>query len=81
MEKKPTDPDLKPIDRKNTPVVFMFQPTHYKIVPGDKLQEWERDLSEKVGLKGFKRADGGEMRGIATYSWCGDVIMDDCDDI
>jgi len=32
------------------PVVFMFQPTHYEIVPPERLKEWERDMRKRVGL-------------------------------
>jgi hypothetical protein len=78
MADKPSDPDLKPFPKEGRPVVFMFQPTHYKIIPPDKLQEWERDVAEKVGLEGFKR-DKSIAQGIACGSWCNGPIFDDSD--
>jgi hypothetical protein len=79
MADKPSDPDLKPFPKEGRPVVFMFQPTHYKVVSPDKLQEWERKLVEKVGLEGFKRDDSIKTAIIATDSNTGGPGYDDCD--
>jgi hypothetical protein len=36
---------------KNMPAVFMFQPTHYKMMTSPKeLREWERLMIEYVGM-------------------------------
>ena len=32
------------------PVVFMFQPTHYEVVPPERLSEWEEAMRTKVGF-------------------------------
>ncbi len=48
------------------PVVFMFQPTGYEIVRGDRLKEWEILLKELVGLE----VDASMLAGTATVSCC-----------
>jgi hypothetical protein len=59
----------------------MFQPTHYEVVTGDRLQEWEYDLAEKVGLRGLKLANTELFS--RSYSSCpgkgGGLFSDDCD--
>ena len=61
----------------NVPTVLMFQPTQFEIVPPEKVSEWEATLQERVGLQPVQ-----EMRpGIRCYSFCGDVIFDDCDEL
>lgn len=32
------------------PVIFMLQPTHYEVLPPERLSEWEADMRERVGL-------------------------------
>jgi hypothetical protein len=59
----------------------MFQPTQYQVIEGDKLQQWEKDLKEKVGLKGVN-VDMARM-GTPTYCKCDpyDPMFDDCDQL
>jgi hypothetical protein len=81
MENKSENSGMKKFSRENVPVVFMFQPTQYKEVEGEKLQQWEKDLIEKVGLK------GAEIERMAirnpTYCKCDpyDPMFDDCDQL
>jgi hypothetical protein len=32
------------------PIAFMLQPTHYEIVPPERLKEWEELMIKRVGL-------------------------------
>ena len=32
------------------PVVFTFQPTHYRVVPPEKLAEWEENMRTLIGF-------------------------------
>lgn len=32
------------------PVVFMFQPTEYEVVPSERLAEWESTMRKNVGF-------------------------------
>jgi len=36
--------------RAKEPVVFMFQPTEYEVVPPERLSEWERLMRTEVGF-------------------------------
>jgi hypothetical protein len=36
--------------RPKEPVVFMFQPTEYEVVPPERLSEWERLMRTEVGF-------------------------------
>ena len=36
--------------RPTEPVVFMFQPTEYEVVPPERLSEWERLMRTEVGF-------------------------------
>jgi hypothetical protein len=36
--------------RPKEPVVFMFQPTDYEVVPPERLSEWERLMQTEVGF-------------------------------
>lgn len=60
------------------PTVFMFQPTKYVILEGDRLQEWEKHMREDVGLN-------GQLTTGATgcVSLCGTKPerRDDCDSL
>ncbi len=38
------------IPRGPIPTVFHFQPTRYEVVTGDRLEEWERLMRQRVGL-------------------------------
>jgi hypothetical protein len=72
-------------EKMPAPVVWMFQPTDYEVVTGDRLKEWERDMREQVLASA--RADITITieivitTGTATYcrSGPGDAAYDDCD--
>ena len=63
------------IPREKIPSVFMYQPTKFEVVTGDKLKEWETNLRERVGMRGinFQLPEGGSC----TACRCPDA--DDCD--
>jgi hypothetical protein len=58
---------------QTVPAVFMFQPTEFEDVPVERLDEWEKDLREFVGLDGAKLLAGA----TGTTSKC--PKKDDCD--
>lgn len=69
---------------RTVPVVFMFQPTHYRVVSTPKeLQLWEQMMIERVGFernspilkRGPKTAR--MMRGRETISGKAPMTMDD----
>jgi hypothetical protein len=70
------DAGLEPIQTEVLPSVLMFQPTHYEVIRGDRLEEWERLMSERVGLRPHLPRQGG---GSPSISWCDG--LDDCDEI
>jgi hypothetical protein len=59
------------------PVVFMFQPTRFRVIPPDRLSEWEELMKNRVGIPaiigGFPAGGGA----TGTVSDCPDA--DDCD--
>ena len=61
---------------KTIPAVFMFQPTEFEDVPVDRLDEWENDLRESVGLD---LEDAALKPGGATRSTSKSPKKDDCD--
>lgn len=62
----------------NVPTVLMFKPTEFEVVPQERMGEWETTLRKQVGLA----TSPDLMRsGTPCYSWCGDVIFDDCDEL
>ena len=68
-------PIPKEFPRAPVPAVFMFQPTRFEVVVGERLREWESLLKARVGLRG----DLGNLAGLATISFCD--FADDCDQI
>ncbi len=64
----------KEFPRGPLPAVFMFQPTRYEVVTGERLKEWETLLRENVGLR-------GELRAVGLPSICFCPGADDCDQI
>jgi hypothetical protein len=61
------------------PVVLMFRPTHYVIVPREKLQAWEELLRNEVGVV---RTEAEKARNTSeTICMCGGEGhgYDDCD--
>ncbi len=65
---------------RTRPAVFMFQPTHYEVVTGDRLQEWEDALAERVGLRGLSLASAGSQAMSSCISFCPNFV-DDCDQV
>ena len=63
------------VQDKPKPVVFMFQPTRFEVVKGEKLKEWEKLLQERVGFR--SRGGSFEDGGTCCVSYCPDA--DDCD--
>ncbi|MGS2642691.1 hypothetical protein [Streptosporangium sp. LJ11] len=61
------------------PVVFMFQPTRFETVTGDRLAEWESYMMQNVGIGNVTDAFTLKATGSATYSWCGNNSIDECD--
>jgi hypothetical protein len=70
------------------PIVAMFRPTHYEVVPQHKLAEWETALANHVGLDAVTFArkrtatqcacagpppEGEELSEAREWQW------DDCD--
>lgn len=72
----------KPVKGEAIPAVYMFQPAYYVVVENDELEEWQKDLAEKVGLSEDVAAQ--MMRGQGTYCLCGSTAFSeacDCDEI
>jgi hypothetical protein len=44
----PSKPSRQQFDK--LPIIFHFQPTSYEVVTPDRLGEWERLMTERVGL-------------------------------
>ena len=57
------------------PIVFMFQPTTFEVVTGDRLLRWEQLMKEKVGLN----ASIGNLIGSATISYLAPGVEGDGD--
>jgi hypothetical protein len=72
--------ERRKVEQGNPPVILMFQPTEYEIVTGDRLQEWEEDLAESVGLRGLGDLDPSTFR-TGTYAQCGGGGWDYCDQL
>jgi hypothetical protein len=70
---------LREFQRAPRPAVFMFQPTRFEVVTGERIEEWERLLRDRVGLSGL-RVDESTARGVRTESWC-DGGACDCDEL
>ena len=64
-------------DRAPQPVVFMFQPTRFEIVPNERLEEWEKLLRQNVGLHADLDLASLHETGTCCVSCCPDC--DDCD--
>ncbi|MFE7650195.1 hypothetical protein [Streptomyces phaeoluteigriseus] len=58
-----------------TPAVFMFQPTEFEDVPVERLDEWEQDLREYVGLD----LESATLRNGVSRSTSRSPKKDDCD--
>ena len=62
------------------PVVFMFRPTRYKRVETpEELEEWERLMAEKVGVRVQRDEAPGLRRAVETVSVCNGPGFCDCD--
>jgi hypothetical protein len=68
--------DLQPFPRgADQPVVFMFQPTHFRVMQSDEFSEWERLLAQGVGLQ---LDEDSARRLVKTICVCSGND-DDCD--
>jgi hypothetical protein len=41
------------IPKEKVPAVFMYQPTKFEVVTGDKLKEWESNLREQAQISNY----------------------------
>ena len=53
---------------EDDPIVFMFRPTHYQMVPNNRLKAWERDMAEKVGIQ-VSTASAPSNPGARSLQW------------
>jgi hypothetical protein len=61
------------------PVIFHFQPSSYEVVTPDRLKEWQKVMSERVGLPAELLAPGVPEK-LPTWCICGDHgPLCDCD--
>ena len=81
-----TSPTRSKLLKSRPPLVWMFQPTTFELVTGDRLREWEKMMAEYVGLEDAspksRLASGrGSATGTRSYSHSGpkDSANDDCD--
>ena len=70
--------ERREIEPGNPPVILMFQPTDYEVVTPDRLQEWQDDLAENVGLRGLGDLDP-QFASTGTWAHCGFKEPDYCD--
>jgi hypothetical protein len=61
--------------KRPEPVVFMFQPTEFKVAQPSQLADWEKLMQERVGIKGGRWAAGASY----TATTCCCPCADDCD--
>ncbi|MGZ9196886.1 MAG: hypothetical protein ACXW4I_10730 [Candidatus Deferrimicrobiaceae bacterium] len=84
LKKKGKLPGMDPKDylRKGTlnrsPVVLMFQPTHFVPVPNERLAEWERLLAKRCGIR-IPLRSRGIVKGETISGTRPDTVWDDCD--
>jgi hypothetical protein len=71
--------EVKSFPKTKKPIVFMFEPTHYVVVEGKQLKEWESLLRERVGLPAELKVADPIVQGIGTKSICTANGFDDCD--
>lgn len=68
-------PELQELPKR--PTVFMFQPTHFRVVhTPEELTKWEAAMAARVG--------GGEVElgprtWVETVCFCGPDMLDPCD--
>lgn len=62
--------------RSKQPVVFMFQPTEYEVVPPERLSEWEDLMRKEVGFPADAVKALAQARGIATLSFRNGQFVD-----
>jgi hypothetical protein len=64
---------------ETTPLVFFhFRPTSFEVVPPDGIAEWERLMTEKVGIRpGWD--ENAELRPVRTVTGCPDDPGRPCD--
>jgi hypothetical protein len=73
--------DAKDIEQLNRikPIVFMFTPERYEVVTGERVQEWERLMRERVGLQQVGIDIAGLRPSLPTLCFCGGFGNDACD--
>lgn len=80
---KPEELIAFPQTAEKRPVVFLFQPTHYRVVnTPEELKVWERWMSERIGFAQDSPHLSNRLRSPyphETISSCGD--WDDCDEL
>lgn len=61
---------------KPMPVVFMFSPSQYRVIPNEDLSDWESLLLKRLGVRAELRSGS-----LPTVSFCGSgtAIEDACD--
>ena len=80
-----TTSDLKDVEiqdfSRHSPLVFMFQPTKYVVVPNERLAEWEALMVKRVGIKPDLHGATPRRMPSRTLSGCGSGWgdADDCD--
>jgi hypothetical protein len=72
----------KPLREEAVPAVYMFQPAYVVVVENDELEDWQKAMAERVGMK---RDVAAQMRPAqGTYCLCGSTYFSeacDCDEI
>ena len=68
----------KPMPPK--PIVYMWQPTEYRVVAGDELKNWEKMLKDRVGVV-VPRDTIEPDTGTCSFTYCDpdDNAADDSD--
>jgi hypothetical protein len=63
-------------NRPKEPVVFMFQPTEYEVVPPERLSEWEGLMRKEVGFPAEAAKALARAGGIVTFSFRNGQFVD-----
>ena len=65
----------QPDEGDTRPIAYMYHPVGYQIVPPEGLEEWEKAMTDRVGLRPRLTGDSGahaEMRKLPSVSFCCD---------
>lgn len=74
----------KAVKDEAIPAVYLFQPAYYVVVENEELNEWQKTLEERVGVKPESRKGAGMRPAMGTYSLCGSTYFSeacDCDEM